>query len=97
VTTPGGALTSNRKFIVQSFIGSFDPTSGPVGTRVAVAGTSFTGATKVTFGGVKATKFAVNSDIQITATVPTGAKTGAIQVTNPGGTATSATDFTVTQ
>jgi uncharacterized repeat protein (TIGR03803 family) len=97
VTTPGGTLTSNRKFIVQPFIGSFSPPSGPVGTPVTIAGTSFTGATKVTFGGVKTTKFTVNSDIKITATVPTGAKTGRIQVTTPGGTATSATDFTVTQ
>ncbi|HXM59954.1 MAG TPA: choice-of-anchor tandem repeat GloVer-containing protein [Terriglobales bacterium] len=97
VTTPGGALTSNRKFIVQPFIGSFDPTSGPVGTPVTIAGTSFTGATKVTFGGVKATKFSVNSDIKITATVPTGAKTGPIAVTTPDGTATSSADFTVTQ
>ena len=97
VTTPGGTLTSNRKFLVQPFIGSFDPTSGPVGTLVTIAGTSFTGATKVTFGGVKATKFTVNSDIQITATVPAGAKTGPIAVTTPDGTATSSTDFTVTQ
>jgi len=97
VTTTGGTLTSNRKFMVQPYIASFNPTSGTVGTQVTIAGTSFTGATKVTFGGVKAVKFAVDSDIQITATVPTGAKTGTIQVTTPGGTATSATDFTVTQ
>jgi hypothetical protein len=36
----------------------------------------FTGATKVTFGGVKATQFTVVSDIEIIAKVPTGAKTG---------------------
>ena len=47
-------------------------------------------------GGGKATAFAVNNDSQITATVPTGAKTGKIVVTTPGGTATSATSFTVT-
>jgi len=97
VTTPSGTLTSNRKFIVQAFIGSFRPPSGAVGTQVTINGTSFTGTTKVTFGGVKATTFTVNSDIQITATVPTGAKTGPIAVTTPDGTATSSTDFTVTQ
>jgi len=38
----------------------------------------------------------VNSYTQITATVPTGAKTGKISVTTPGGSATSAATFTVT-
>jgi uncharacterized protein (TIGR03437 family) len=64
---------------------------------VTIIGTNLTGATKVTFGGVKATVFTVDSDTQITATVPTGALTGRIQATTPHGTATSATDFTVTQ
>jgi uncharacterized repeat protein (TIGR03803 family) len=95
VTTPGGTLTSNKIFRVNPVILSFNPTSGKVGDPVTINGTSFKGATKVTFGGVKAT-FSVVSDIEITATVPTGAKTGKIQVTTPGGTATSATDFTVT-
>jgi hypothetical protein len=54
------------------------------------------GATKVTFGGVKATNFTVNSGSQITATVPQGAVTGKIKVTTPGGTATSKGLFTVT-
>jgi hypothetical protein len=33
---------------------------------VTITGTSFTGAKKVTFGGVKATVFSVDSDTQIT-------------------------------
>ena len=94
VTTPGGTLTSNRVFRVTPAILSFSPTSGPVGTSVTITGTSFTGTKKVTFGGV-ATTFS-NSDTQITAPVPTGAKTGKIQVTTPGGTATSPAVFTVT-
>ena len=95
VTTPGGALKSNRKFLVTPSILSFSPPSGPVGTPVTITGVSFTGAIKVTFGGVKATVFSVDSDTQITATVPTGAKTGKIQVTTPGGVATSSGTFTV--
>jgi uncharacterized repeat protein (TIGR03803 family) len=96
VTTSGGTLTGNKIFRVTPVILSFSPSSGTVGTQVTITGTSFTGASKVTFGGVKATTFSVDSDTQITATVPAGAKTGKIQVTTPGGTASSATDFTVT-
>jgi hypothetical protein len=59
-------------------------------------GVSLTQTTKVTFGGVTATSFTVNSDTNVTAIVPTGAKTGKIVVTTPGGTATSPTRFTVT-
>lgn len=95
VNTPGGTLKSNRAFLVTPTILSFSPTSGKVGTTVMIAGSGFTGATKVTFGG-KAGTFAANNNSQITATVPTGAKTGKIVVTTPGGTASSATSFTVT-
>ena len=96
VATPGGNLKSNRKFLVVPSILSFDPTSGPVGTPVTITGASFTGAKRVTFNGVSAT-FTVDSDTQISTTVPTGAQTGKIQVTTQGGQATSATSFTVTQ
>jgi len=96
ITTAGGTACLG-KFMVVPFIKSFKPSSGSVGTPVAIKGTSFTGTTQVTFGGVAATSFQVISDLEVDALVPTGAKTGKIQVTTPGGTATSATDFTVTQ
>jgi hypothetical protein len=73
---------------------SFAPTIGQVGTAVIITGTGFTGATGVTFNGTPAL-FAVNLDTQVTATVPAGASTGAIVVTTPGGTGTSATPFVV--
>lgn len=90
-----GHLTSNQKFLVTPVVLSFSPANGPVGTSVVITGNSFTGATRVTFGGGKAAVFSVDSYAQITATVPAGAVTGKIQVTTPGGTATSATAFTV--
>ena len=93
VVTPGGTLKSNLKFRVTPAVTSFSPTSGPVGTQVTITGISLTQASKVTFGGAKLAVFTVNSDTQITATVPAGAITGKIQVTTAGGTATSSGDF----
>jgi hypothetical protein len=55
---------------VQTAIKTFTPTSGPVGTPVTITGVSLAQASKVTFGGVKATMFTVNSDTQVTADVP---------------------------
>ena len=68
-----------------------------MGTPVQITGVSLGQITKVTFGGVKASSFTVNSATQVTATAPMGAKTGKIATTTPGGTATSKDIFTVTQ
>jgi uncharacterized repeat protein (TIGR03803 family) len=95
VTTSEGILESSNTFLVTPAIKTIAPASGPVGTSVMITGTGFTGATKVTVGGVSAT-FTVNSASQITAKVPVGAKTGKIVVTTPGGTATSTSTFTLT-
>jgi hypothetical protein len=96
VTTPGGTLNSGKTFRVTPQLLSFSPPSGPVGTSVVITGVSLTQTAKVTFGGVSATSFTVSSDTQVTATVPSGAKTGKIVITTQGGTASSATNFTVT-
>jgi uncharacterized repeat protein (TIGR03803 family) len=96
VTMPSGTLSSNAAFRVVPQILSFNPPSGPVGTAVTITGVSLTAASEVTFGGVATTSFTVDSDTQVTATVPTGAKKGKIAITTPAGTASSATTFTVT-
>src|SRR3989442_1168808 len=87
--TPVTVTVSNPPTIT-----GFTPTSGPVGTSVAISGTNFTGATAVAFNGVGAS-FVVSSATAIQATVPGGATTGTISVTTPGGTATSTGSFTV--
>jgi len=97
VTTAGGVGSSSAAFAVVPSITNFTPPSGPVGTAVTITGNSFTGATKVTFGGVTATSYQVISDTQVDALVPTGAITGPIVVTTSGGTGTSSTNYTVTQ
>jgi hypothetical protein len=76
-------------------ITGFSPTSGPVGSSVTINGSAFTGATAVKFNGTSAS-FAVSSDTQVTATVPSGATNGPITVTTGGGTASSAATFSVT-
>jgi len=95
VTTDGTTLTSTKTFSVLPTIKSFTPLSGPVGTPVTITGTGLTQTTKVTFDGVAATNFTVNSDTQVTADVPTGAKTGKIAVTTAGGSASSSAKSTV--
>ncbi len=97
VAISSGNLKSKQTFRVIPVIKVFTPTSGPVGTPVKITGVSLTQATKVTFAGVASTQFSVDSDTQVTAYVPTGAKTGKIAITTPGGTATSSSSFTVTQ
>jgi hypothetical protein len=76
-------------------IASFAPASGPVSTIVTIAGNNFNGTTLVAFNGTAA-GFTVESNTQIQATVPGGATTGMISVTNADGNAYSATDFVVT-
>ena len=99
VTNAAGTATSSTNFnVTQSprpTITSFTPTVGPIGTSVVITGTNLTGATRVRFNGVRAATFTVNSNTQITATVPTGATTGHLSVTTPGGTATSTANFTI--
>ncbi|MBV9301284.1 MAG: hypothetical protein JOY62_12680 [Acidobacteriaceae bacterium] len=97
VVTPGGTLTSNAIFAVTPQITSFTPASGAVGTGVTITGVSLKQTTELAFNGVLATDFIVQSDTEVTATVPTNAKTGKITITTPGGTATSSASFTVIQ
>jgi hypothetical protein len=98
VTTPAGKVFASTNFTVEfpPSISAFTPTSGPSGTQVTITGTSFAGTTAVAFNGAAAAGFTVDSDTQIKAFVPSSATTGKITVTNDAGTATSATNFTVT-
>ncbi|MGW0616268.1 IPT/TIG domain-containing protein [Streptomyces sp. NPDC002765] len=71
--------------VVTGLAPSNGPTSG--GTSVTLTGTGFTGATAVTFAGVPAASFTVNSASQITAVTPSGSAGAAVvTVTTPGGT-----------
>ena len=92
VSTAAGSASSPATFGVIPTVSSFSPGSGKTGTTVTITGSAFTGATAVSFNGTQAL-FTVNSYGQITATVPTGATSGPIAVTTPGGTGTSSASF----
>jgi uncharacterized repeat protein (TIGR03803 family) len=95
-TSPHGTLTSNVPFRVLPQVLSFSPPSGPVGTVVTITGISLTQANGVGFGDDIGARFTVNSDTQVTATVPNGAKTGPVGIRTLGGIGISPTIFTVT-
>lgn len=84
-----------------SYINSLTPSSGPVGTEVTLTSNGFgLWITEVRFGGVLATQFTRLSSTQIRATVPAGAISGRITVSQvvingQCPTAVSATNFIV--
>ena len=89
IASPGAAA------VPAPTIASFTPHEGAVGTVVTLAGSGFSGATRVSLGRAAAT-FTVVSDAQITLTVPAGAGSGPISVSTPGGSTVSAESFTMT-
>jgi len=73
---------------------NFQPASGKAGTTFMLQGSHFVGTTAVAINGTAAS-FKVLTANFIRVTVPAGASSGKISVTNAGGTATSAKAFTV--
>lgn len=92
-TTVTGAARSGGMLHVLPTISSI-PSDATAGTRVTITGSGLTGASMVTFGGARAS-FAVVDSQTISATVPSTGLSGPVAVTTAGGTATSASSFTV--
>jgi hypothetical protein len=74
--------------INEPAIVSFTPMQGQTGTTVTINGSNFTGATAVSFGGIPAASFTVNSPSQITAVVGQGTA-GKVAVTTSEGIGTA--------
>ena len=72
----------------------FAPQSGTVGTQVQIWGYNLLSAS-VDFNGVPATTVSNSGANYVWSTVPTGASTGRITVTTPGGSSTTKSNFTV--
>ena len=78
----------------QAVVAAFAPASGAAGTEVLIRGDHFVGTTVAAFNGVKAAFKVLNTKF-ISVTVPGGAGTGLITVTNAGGTTASRQSFHV--
>jgi PKD repeat protein len=98
ITTPGGIATGTNAYTYTAAptFTSITPAYGRTlgGTTVIIAGNYFVnGATAVTFDGIAASAFTVNSATQITATTPADTGTATVAVTTPGGVATRTYTF----
>jgi hypothetical protein len=99
-TTDGSVVRSGWSAFVSCVITptitSFTPANNNCGSNgtVVLTGTNFIGITDVSFGGVPAA-YVVNSTTQITATIPVGANSGPISVSNNTATGYSTTSFFV--
>ncbi len=91
VTSPRGTTFSNTPFYLQPVIDQIVPVIGRVGSGVTLNGAHFDSITSITFGGVPASKYSyvTSGDTSINVEVPSGARSGPIVVSNPGGSASS--------
>jgi C1A family cysteine protease len=87
------AYSSTANVCLKAYVGGTPVTPGPSvsglspaygvlggGSSVTITGSAFTGATAVTFGGVPATSFTVDSATKITAVAPAAGAAGTVQV-----------------
>ncbi len=99
VTTLYGTSSafSSFTYITPPVISSISPLSGSTleGTSVTIRGTSFTGATSLTFGGISATSFSIVNSTTITCITPVRT-IGAVDVivTTGGGPSVAFSSFT---
>lgn len=103
-TCPGQPIVDQRADIIAAAqnlvsapaVGSISPSSGNPGDTVTITGSHFTFATSVGFGNTSVPQMSVDSDSQITVTVPQGSGCVDVVVTTLAGTSatTSADQFT---
>jgi uncharacterized repeat protein (TIGR03803 family) len=96
-TALGGAYGGGTFYSFDVGLGpfvSFLPAAAAVGKPVEILGQGFTGTTAVSFNGTAAA-YTVVRDTYLTATVPSGATSGFVTVTTPGGTLTSNKEFQI--
>jgi hypothetical protein len=87
--SPSGAVILNPPVVE-----SLSATTGHALDTITITGLNFTGASNVTFAGVSAYSFTVDSDTQITAQVPNAFTSGKVMVINSAGNSQSSETFT---
>ena len=87
---------ADLQYVGAPTITDFTPQSGAVGTSVTITGTNFGGSTVKFSPNVAAASTTFGSQNSVTVTVPSGAVTGPITISNTGGSAHTS-DFTVYQ
>lgn len=104
IETRRGTATSPTDFeVIVPLITDFTPNSGAIGASVTLTGTDLkaeTGETTVTFAGANGARVSAqvtsSSSTEVRATVPNGAVTGTLELTNTFGRAATGAPFTVT-
>ena len=94
----GGTSSLGTIYNLKAGLGPFVSlvqSQGKTGSTAQILGQGLTGTTSVTFNGVPAASFTVVRDTFLTAVVPSGATTGKVVVTTPGGALTSNVSFRV--
>jgi uncharacterized repeat protein (TIGR03803 family) len=92
--TGGGGAFYSLDTGLAPFV-TFVVPAAKVGHTVQILGQGLTGTTSVTFNGIAATSFKVVTDTYMTVVVPSGATTGKVVVTTPGGALTSNVNFRI--
>lgn len=88
----------NRSDVVafrKPTVSGFSPTSGKVGAQITITGANFGAGTTVRFFNNKTATVNVLTSNTLVATVPAGAVTGPIRVSNAAGSTTAVGNFTV--
>lgn len=99
-TTKGGGGENNASGVVFGFTNGLKPFAllqlwaGKAGTSVGILGQGFSAATGVKFGTVTAS-YNVVDDTYVVATVPSGARTAKVTISEPGGALATLRNFTV--
>ncbi len=94
IKAAGTATLPGFTFLPPPNIGSFAPTSAPVGATITINGVNFLGTTQVQVGGVNVSSFTVVSATQITAVIAPGTPSGSVNVVSGTGSG-SLSGFTI--
>jgi hypothetical protein len=95
LTTANGTNTTGTPFFGLPSVTDIVPAQAKPGATITISGLNFSNVSRVRFGGGVEALFTVESPSSISATVPLGAVSGPILVTNPGGESSGGRTFTI--